>query len=78
MGQNRFSDAGITALKWAEATAELLGHSYVDSGHLLAGVSHDARTSGLLCREGANSQRILSATMERWGRAIPESAGSRG
>ena len=78
MGQNRFSDAGITALKWAEATAELLGHSYVDSGHLLAGVSHDARTSGLLCREGANSQRILSATMERWGRGYPGIGGQQG
>lgn len=78
MGQNRFSDAGITALKWAEATAELLGHSYVDSGHLLAGVSHDARTSGLLCREGANSQRILSATMERWGRGHPGIGGQQG
>ena len=78
MGQNRFSDAGITALKWAEATAELLGHSCVDSGHLLAGVSHDVRTSGLLCREGADSQRILSATMERWGRGHPGIGGQQG
>lgn len=78
MGQNRFSDAGITALKWAEATAELLGHSCVDSGHLLAGVSHDVKTSGLLCREGADSQRILSATMERWGRGHPGIGGQQG
>lgn len=78
MGQNRFSPAGITALKWAESTAALLGHSGVGSGHLLAGVSHDQGTGGLLCREGAQTERILRATQERWGQGSPGCGGQQG
>lgn len=78
MGQDRFSPAGITALKWAESTAALLGHSCVDSGHLLAGVSHDLMAGGLLSREGAATERIVSAQQQRWGRGQPGIGGQQG
>lgn len=78
MDREWFSAAGLTALKWAESTAALLGHSCVDSGHLLAGVSHDGPAGGLLLREGAATERILSAQQQRWGHGQPGIGGQQG
>lgn len=60
------------------ATAALLGHSYVDSGHLLAGIAHDPAAGALLEREGVCGDAIVSVLLAVWGRDSPASAGSRG
>ena len=60
MGAEIFSSASTETLAWAEATAALLGHSYVDSGHLLAGIAHDPAAGTLLEREGVCGDAIVS------------------
>lgn len=78
MGGDVFTPAGAETLAWAEATAALLGHSYVDSGHLLAGIAHDPGAGALLEREGVCGDAILSVLLSSWGQGQPGIGGQQG
>ena len=78
MGAEIFSSAGTETLAWAEATAALLGHSYVDSGHLLAGIAHDPAAGALLEREGVCGDAIVSVLLAVWGQGQPGIGGQQG
>ncbi len=78
MGAEIFSSAGTETLVWAEATAALLGHSYVDSGHLLAGIAHDPAAGALLEREGVCGDAIVSVLLAVWGQGQPGIGGQQG
>ena len=78
MGAEIFSSAGTETLAWAEATAALLGHSYVDSGHLLAGIARDPAAGALLEREGVCGDAIVSVLLAVWGQGQPGIGGQQG
>ena len=78
MGGDVFTPAGAETLAWAEATAALLGHSYVDSGHLLAGIAHDPGAGALLEREGVCGDAIISVLLAAWGKGQSGIGGQQG
>ena len=59
--RKRFSPAGAAAIYWAEALAEMLGHSYVGSEHILVGLSRtgEAGVSRLLAGEALSPEPLL-------------------
>ena len=61
MARKCFTSAGAELLKWAEATAVLLGHSYVGSDHLLLALTRTEHVGPLLEREGLSADRVARA-----------------
>ena len=78
MARKCFTSAGAEMLKWAEATAVLLGHSYVGSDHLLLALTRTEHVGSLLEREGLSVDRITRAIEDRWGRGAPGTGGTQG
>ncbi len=78
MTHETFSPRAKTCLNWAQATAALMGHSGVDSGHLLLGLSRSPEVGSLLARSGAPMDRLLEVQCARWGRGAPGWGGLQG
>lgn len=78
MARKSFTSAGAELLKWAEAAAVLLGHSYVGSDHLLLALMGTEHVGPLLEREGLSSDRITRAIEDRWGHGAPGTGGTQG
>ena len=81
-GRDRFSAAGLDGAEMGgEPPLQLLGHSCVDSGHLLAGVSHDAGTGRGTAAAGKGlpfAADFVGTPCSAGAGDSPESADSRG
>lgn len=78
MARKCFTSAGAELLKWAEATAVLLGHSYVGSDHLLLALTRTEHVGPLLEREGLSADRVARAMEDGWGHGAPGTGGTQG
>ena len=78
MTRKCFTSAGAELLKWAEATAVLLGHSYVGSDHLLLALTRTEHVGPLLEREGLSADRVARAMADGWGHGAPGTGGTQG
>ncbi len=78
--QNKFTERAAQAIRFAQQTAEELGHSYVGSEHLLVGLVREGTGVAyqVLHAAGVSEERLLQQIEQTIGRGQPDHAAPQG
>ena len=80
MQDTRFTPSALGALRLAQQSATILGHSYVGSEHLLLGLARQTQTPAgrMLNRRGLNAPALQETIVSQLGVGRPGTSPSQG